>query len=650
MTLLELDGISIRFGGLAALQDVGITAPAGQVTGLIGPNGSGKTTLFDVMSGFARPISGRVVFDGRDITALPAHLRANLGISRTFQHLELFGTLTVRENVLAAVEHKAGGAARTAQSAARQALEMVGLASLADVPANQLPPGRARLLELARALVVEPRLLLLDEPSSGLDETETHTIGQLLQRLAAEGLAVVLAEHDMTLVMSVSHTVHVLDFGHLIASAPPAEIRHNPAVRTAYLGKRDPSTRLRRVPDADTGPRPALELSGITASYGTATVLRGVDLTVPAGRIFALLGPNGAGKSTTLKVVSGQLRPDQGTVRVLGHDVTGAAPDALARAGVCLVPEGRGVFPNLTVDENLRMATFRPRPLEDVQDQAFTLFPRLAERRNQVAGTLSGGEQRMLAVARALTTRTAVLLLDELSAGLSPQALADLYEKIRAIADQGVAVLLVEQYSQEVLDVADTAGLLIHGRIREQGSPQVIETHLAASYLGEISGNLRPAQGRHEVGEERAPNVRQARPDAAGSPLPGPDREEAPGPPIAAEQAAETARPFRHPDAEREATGFGGLRSATGVLLCGAGLAILIVSLVMTRGAATLQQQIHALALAPIGLAVTVFGAAGWLQSSVSRYLRTWSAVLARTRGGRGGTASTEPPGNGRDA
>ena len=477
-----------------------------------------------------------------------------------------------------------------------------------------------------------------------------HIIGLLLQRLAGEGLAVVLAEHDMTLVMSVSHTVNVLEFGKLIASAPPAEVIRDPAVRRAYLGRRDPSAEPRRAP-ADTHPRPALELTGITASYGTAGVLHGVDLAVPAGQIFALLGPNGAGKSTTLKVACGQLRPNQGMVRVLGHDVTGAAPDSLARAGVCLVPDGRGVFPGLTVDENLRMATFRPRPLEEVQDRAFSLFPRLAERRTQVAGTLSGGEQRMLAVARALTTRTGVLLLDELSAGLSPRILADIYERVRAIADQGVAVLIVEQYSQEVLAVADRAALLIHGRIREQGSPLVIEKDLAASYLGGISGPQSAAPA--DLGAARAPaaEVRGERP-ATGGLQPGAEHDDSAEGQVAAGRMPKTSRPrpLRHPDVQRSATGWGRPGSTSGILLVGAGLAVLVASLVMTRLAASLQQQIHALVLAPLGTGITLCGAVVWLRSSIARYLGACVATLARRRRERGETTPTPPSEDRREA
>lgn len=509
MALLDVEGIRVRFGGVTALDHVSIEAPAGRITGLIGPNGSGKTTLFNTISGLIRPDEGRIILNGSEVTSQPAHVRSRLGICRTFQRLELFETLTVEQNVLAAAETRSHRSRRrSAKQVAQHALQRVGLTSLADQTTDQLPTGTARLLELARALAVEPRLLLLDEPASGLNDAETQALGHLLQQLADEGLTIILAEHDMTLVMAVSHSVNVLDFGRLIASAPPAEIRADPAVHAAYLGVGgpSPSTRQRRnVPAVSR--EPALEMRDVWASYGNVGVLSGLNLTVHAGRILALLGPNGAGKTTTLRAIAGQLPTSRGTIRVFGHDIAGAAPDALARAGVCMVPDGQAVFPNLTVDENLQMATFRHRSLATVQEQAFTLFPGLAQRRRQLAGTLSGGEQRILALARVLTPDTALLLLDELSAGLSPRLLAGLYENVLHISEQGVAVLLVEQYAQMVLTIADSAALLVNGRVRASGAPEAIEQQLLSAYLGDLSDEQTATpEGPANCQEEQVPD------------------------------------------------------------------------------------------------------------------------------------------------
>jgi branched-chain amino acid transport system ATP-binding protein len=230
MSRLRVEGVTVRFGEVTAVGDVTLSADPG-VTGLIGPNGAGKTTLFDVISGLRRPSSGRVLLDGADITAKGPHQRSRLGVARTFQRLEVFGSLTVWENVVVALESRRRPARLAAELLAR-----VGIAEFADAQADTVPTGAARLLELARALATDPQLLLLDEPSSGLDRAETDAFGELLRQLSAEGRAVVLVEHDMDLVMGYCDRVHVLNLGRLLTSGTPAEIRSHEGVREAYLG------------------------------------------------------------------------------------------------------------------------------------------------------------------------------------------------------------------------------------------------------------------------------------------------------------------------------------------------------------------------------------------------------------------------------
>jgi branched-chain amino acid transport system ATP-binding protein len=229
---------------------------------------------------------------------------------------------------------------------------------------------------------------------------------------------------------------------------------------------------------------PLLELRNLRAGYGTIDVLHGVDLVLEAGQVYALLGPNGAGKTTTLAVCSGQIVPSAGQVLINGREVNGTSSDALARAGVCLVPEGRGVFPNLTVTENLRMYTHAGVSFSELQEQAFAQFPRLKERRKQVAGTLSGGEQQMLSMSRALATKPALLLLDELSMGLAPLIVEELYERVADLAREGVSILIVEQFAQAILGVSTVASIMLHGRITRTGTPQELAEELAAAYLG----------------------------------------------------------------------------------------------------------------------------------------------------------------------
>jgi branched-chain amino acid transport system ATP-binding protein len=229
---------------------------------------------------------------------------------------------------------------------------------------------------------------------------------------------------------------------------------------------------------------PLLELHGVRAAYGRIEVLHGVDLSVPEGAVVALLGPNGAGKTTTINVCSGLMQPTAGSVLVAGRRVNGASPMKLARAGLCTIPEGRGVFPNLTVRENLEMMTFAGKSIGDIENDAFARFPRLAERRTQLAGTLSGGEQQMLALARGLATDPALLLLDELSMGLAPMIVEELYDIVGQVARTGVSILVVEQFARTILGVADLAAIMVQGRVTRVGHPKELEDELSAAYLG----------------------------------------------------------------------------------------------------------------------------------------------------------------------
>jgi branched-chain amino acid transport system ATP-binding protein len=234
--VLQVEGVSVSFGGVQALGGVSLDAPKGCVTGLIGPNGAGKTTLFNVVTGFQRPSRGWVRMDSRDVTKLRPDARARFGLGRTFQRLELFGSLSARENILVAAEASRGRTDTSVRDLADEVLERVGLRAVAGRQADTLPTGLARLVELGRALATRPRLLLLDEPSSGLDHSETESLGRLLASLADEGVAVLLVEHDVDLVMRVCSRVHVLDFGQIIAVGSPAEVQADPSVQLAYLG------------------------------------------------------------------------------------------------------------------------------------------------------------------------------------------------------------------------------------------------------------------------------------------------------------------------------------------------------------------------------------------------------------------------------
>ena len=449
-----------------------------------------------MISGLQKPTRGKVRFNGRNVSHTPVHRRAKRGMGRTFQRLEAFGSLTVRDNVRVAHDIHAGllGLVRPARGDVDGLLERVGISAYADERADSIPTGVARLLELARCLAGDPQLLLLDEPSSGQDESETETFGELLRDLASEGRGILMVEHDMALVMSVCDEIHVLDFGEVIASGAPAEVRKDPRVQQAYLGYSDDEWRARGRPRGHPGRPPAgrghgddpggapmsvpiLEVCDLHAAYGRIEVLRGVDLSVPKGAVLALLGPNGAGKSTLTRIISGQKKATSGDVHLGGVNVRDAKPDELARVGLCTVPEGRSVFPNLTVEENLLLMSYAGVAAPAVLDTAFSYFPRLHERRHQLAGTMSGGEQQMLAMSRALASDPALLILDELSMGLAPLIVDELYETVSQIAASGVSILCIEQFARTALRVADYAAVMSGGRVVATGEPaEILET------------------------------------------------------------------------------------------------------------------------------------------------------------------------------
>jgi ABC-type branched-subunit amino acid transport system ATPase component len=501
--VLTVEDVSVRFGGLQALDSVALDVSGGEIHGLIGPNGAGKTTLFNVITGLQRPTKGRVLLREENVTGYRPHARARLGLGRTFQRLELFGTLTARDNVQMAAEvqqHKLTSGRTPAEEAEYQ-LARVGILHVADEPSDSLPTGLARLVEMARALATSPSVLLLDEPSSGLNAEETRSVGEVLEQLASEGMGVLLVEHDMTLVMSICARVDVLDNGSVIARGDPAAVQADRAVQEAYLGgdteaatpapiavrEAEPGHREVNPPAATSSAPLALSAVDVRAGYGRIEVLHGISLDVRSGTSMALLGPNGAGKTTLLNAISGQIPMTAGSVEVSGRPLKRNATENLARSGVCMIPEGRSIFPNLTVSENLLMYTFRRAGMKSakVEEQAFERFPALADRRKQVAGTLSGGEQRMLAMARALTTEPQILLLDELSMGLAPIIVDQLYDIVgQLVASEGLTIVMVEQFVQTALAIADEAAIMVNGSLVKQGKPSEIRSEVVGAYLG----------------------------------------------------------------------------------------------------------------------------------------------------------------------
>jgi branched-chain amino acid transport system ATP-binding protein len=520
MTLLEVRGISKRFAGIMALDDVSLTVESGEAVGLIGPNGAGKTTFFNCVLGTLNPDAGCVRLDGKDITRRPVYKRARLGLGRTFQRIELFGGMTVRDHLLVAGRSRLGTgrlwkdclnrARPTADElgGAERTLGLLGLTDVADDPIESLSLGRTRLVELGRALMAEPRLLLLDEPSSGLDQHETRTLVRTLRDVQRErGTAMLLVEHDVEMVQEFTSRVFVLDFGRLIARGVTAEVMSDEAVRKAYLGElagvddiaAAGRTTVRSNHSRGTHPRqpprpgttgisvaPVLELRDVEAGYGPFRALFGVSFSIPEGNAVALLGANGAGKSTIARLVSGLIPITAGAVLFDGVDISGMKPWRIAPLGIVQAPEGRSVFSSLSVEENLTLDFRRNLGRRGVArglERAYELFPRLGERRNQPAGNLSGGEQRMLSLARVLVRPPRLLVVDELSLGLAPIAIDDVYATLEVVRHEGTTLLLIEQYVGHALRIADSVVLLQHGEVVYDG---------AAAGLGDIGARLMP--------------------------------------------------------------------------------------------------------------------------------------------------------------
>ncbi len=467
MSLLEVRGLTVRFGPVAAVTDVDLDLAAGTVTGLIGPNGAGKTTVIDALTGFVPVSSGTISLDGRTVERLPAHSRARLGLGRTFQSLELFEDLTVGENLLVAAEAAGGGAEWAGDGPG-------GLGPTADLLPAQLSNAQRRLVALTRAVAGRPTVLLLDEPAAGLDPAGRHALGRRLRRLADDGAAILLVDHDLDLVLDVCDGVTVLDRGRVIATGSPASLRSDPRVRAAYLGEPagGPEGGAGTAGAASDG-APVLEVHRLSAGYGGNEVVHNVDLAVAAGEMVALLGLNGAGKTTTVLATAGAIpRPPASEVRVADYEVPSGRPHFAARRGLACVPQERSLFTQLSVAENLRLAVAGGRrALAAETARAVERFPALADLLGRRAGLLSGGEQRMVALARALARHPKVLLVDELSLGLGPRVVNDLGKVLReVVADEGTGVLLVEQHLHVALALASRAYVMERGRIISEGS------------------------------------------------------------------------------------------------------------------------------------------------------------------------------------
>jgi branched-chain amino acid transport system ATP-binding protein len=517
--LLEASGLVKRYGGLVAINEVDLELQPGTITGVIGPNGAGKSTLIGLIGGAISPTQGSIRLNGRDISRLPASERARAGIGRTYQIPRPFLDMTVEENLEVAQYSIAPFISAALARKERDALlACTGLADAARLPARALPLLRRKRLEVARALALKPRVVLLDEVGAGLVDSEITELIALIRSIADPNTAIVIVEHVLRVVRECCSRSMVLNFGTKLIEGPTAEVFANDEVAAVYLGtggdresgaasgiateaEAQASVHL-EAPAAEqrvlspliaprsesSGGAPLLELKGICASYGQARVLKGIDLTIREGEAVAVLGANGAGKTTLARTISGAIAPTSGVLRIAGEDVAGRPPHRIAELGIAHCMEGRRIFPTLSVRENLLIAARNASAsaCQDRLNSVYDLFPVLAERSDDSGTSMSGGQQQMLAIGRALMARPRLIIFDEISLGLAPVVMDRLYEALVVLKRAGMTLIVIEQDVDRALALADYAYVLEHGVFGLSGKPRQIaaDPRLRHIYIG----------------------------------------------------------------------------------------------------------------------------------------------------------------------
>ncbi|MCY7369749.1 MAG: branched-chain amino acid ABC transporter ATP-binding protein/permease [Polaromonas sp.] len=487
--ILEVQSVDKHFGGIQAVKNASLRLRAGEIHALIGPNGAGKTTMFNLISGMFRPDAGSVRLSGREIQHLPSHRICRQGLARSFQITNLFRGLSIYENLRLSLQAQHTGSFNAwrdvdhypqVHAETAELMKFLGLEGMEAIAGGELSYGGQRLVDLGIALGSKPRVLLLDEPLAGLAAAERERVSHLVKTIASN-IPVLIVEHDIDRVLAFSQRVTVMNEGSVLMAGAPEEARADRRVQQVYTGSGKPPVSGRVAGTATERPQ-LLRFAGVNAFYGKSHILNDATLDVREGEIIALLGRNGAGKSTLLKVLTGLLEPASGQIEFAGRNIAGLAAPDIARLGIGYVPQGRGLFAGMTVAENLALGRLA-RPTDGSsgvvwsEQKILQVFPRLKDRMQTPADFLSGGEQQMVAVARALSGNVRLLLLDEPFEGLAPAVVQELFTLFDQLRTQ-VSILIVEHNLDLVLALADRVFALERGAVFHQGQAEPLLTDL----------------------------------------------------------------------------------------------------------------------------------------------------------------------------
>jgi branched-chain amino acid transport system ATP-binding protein len=489
-TVLEVEGISKHFGGIRAVNNASLRIAAGEIHALIGPNGAGKTTLFNLISGLYPTDAGTIKLSGREIQGVPSDLICHRGLARSFQITNLFRGLSIYENLRLSLQARSDmrfnlwrdiDSYPTIHAETAELIKFLGLEGIEAIEGGELSYGGQRLVDLGIALGSKPQVLLLDEPLAGLAAAERERVSNLVKNVAAN-IPVLIVEHDIDRVLGFSQQVTVMNQGEVLMTGPPDAVRADRRVQEIYTGTGIPEVEHSRSDETAREAAPILRFEGVNTFYGKSHILHDATLDVREGEIVALLGRNGAGKSTLLKTLAGLVPLASGQIEYEGCNIAGLPAPDIARAGIGYVPQGRGLFAGMTVRENLSLGRLARKTdgshgVVWSEEQILDYFPRLKERINVAADYLSGGEQQMVAVARAMSGNVRLLLLDEPFEGLAPTVILELF-RVFDLLRRHTSIVIVEHNLDLVLTLADRVFALERGAVFHRGPAAPLLTDL----------------------------------------------------------------------------------------------------------------------------------------------------------------------------